>query len=82
MSKSIRPTPPLPEDAQGDPLFEQEFPVASSMECTGLIPAAPSTESEVDSYSSLYDIPLPKESEEAAHDIQQTAQPTQEKRNR
>lgn len=39
-------------------LFDDEFSVASSMECTGLIPAAPANESEVKSYREIYDIPL------------------------
>ncbi len=39
-------------------LFNDEFTVASATECTGLIPSSPETESQVDSYSEIYDIPL------------------------
>ncbi|HJD24220.1 MAG TPA: hypothetical protein H9694_08785 [Firmicutes bacterium] len=39
-------------------LYDELFEVASSMECTGLIPAAPESSAEVDSYSEIYDIPL------------------------
>lgn len=49
----------LPYDAQDDrELFEDTFSVASSGECTGMIPAAPAHPAEVDSYSEIYDIPL------------------------
>lgn len=39
-------------------VYDELFEVASSMECTGLIPAAPESNAEVDSYSEIYDIPL------------------------
>lgn len=34
--------------------------VASSTECTGLIPAPPANESEAESYADLYSIPKPE----------------------
>lgn len=39
-------------------LFDDLFSVASATECTGLIPAAPADEPEVDSYSEIYDTRL------------------------
>lgn len=52
-----------PYDNEDDrELFDNLFAVASSMECTGLIPAAPDSSAEVDSYSDIYDIPLSKNS--------------------
>lgn len=41
-----------------DKLFNDDFTVASATECTGLIPSSPETESQIDSYSEIYDIPL------------------------
>ena len=62
---------PRPYDAGGDDyLYDDLFSVASSMECTGLIPAAPDSVSEVDSYSEIYDIPLTKNSVTPDHQIQ------------
>lgn len=50
---------PRPYDADdADPLYDDLFSVASSMECTGLIPAAPQSVSETDAYSEIYDLPL------------------------
>lgn len=61
----------LPYDAQDqDTLFDELFPVASTMECTGLIPAAPTSTAEVDSYSEIYDIPLSKNTDAAQNQIQ------------
>lgn len=40
-------------------LFDDSFHAASVSECTGLIPTAPCDNSEILSYSQLYDIPLP-----------------------
>ena len=48
-----------PVGPDGEELFDEMYPVASSMECTGLIPAAPAAPAEVDSYSDIYDIPRP-----------------------
>lgn len=56
---------PLDEDDA-----DSQFFVASSTDCTGLIPSAPSTENEVDSYNELYDIPLDKNTKDANHHIQ------------
>ena len=39
-------------------LFDNLFAVASTTECTGLIPAAPEEAPEITSYSDIYDIPL------------------------
>ena len=48
-----------PYDAQDNrELFEDVFSVASTTDCTGLIPAAPDSASEVESYGEIYDIPL------------------------
>ncbi len=41
-----------------DELFDDIFPVASSCECTGLMPFAVHDESEIKSYGRIYDIPL------------------------
>ncbi len=50
---------PQPYDNEDDrELYDELFAVASSMECTGLIPAAPVSAAETDSYSDIYDIPL------------------------
>jgi len=42
-------------------LFDSTFFVASSTECTGLIPANPASESEMVSYEEIYSIPLSHE---------------------
>ncbi len=50
----------LPYDCSDDrELFDDSFHAASMSECTGLIPTAPVSQSEVYSYSQIYDIPLP-----------------------
>lgn len=50
----------LPYDENDDrELFDDSFHAASVSECTGLIPSAPLSESEIRSYSDIYDIPLP-----------------------
>ena len=50
----------LPYDCEDDrELFDDSFHAASMSECTGLIPSAPMDQSEVHSYSQIYDIPLP-----------------------
>lgn len=41
-------------------LFDNELFVSSATDCTGLIPAAVTEESEIESYSEIYDIPLSK----------------------
>ena len=49
-----------PYDSDTDrELFDDSFHAASMSECTGLIPTAPIDESEVRSYSDIFDIPLP-----------------------
>lgn len=47
-----------------------QFYVASSTDCTGLIPSAPVTENEVDSYNELYDVPLAKDPKDAHNHMQ------------
>ena len=59
-----------PIDQQDDELFENLYPVVSSMECTGMIPAAPVNSAEADSYSDIYDIPLAKSKKDANNRIQ------------
>lgn len=59
-----------PIDQDGNALFDELYPVASAMECTGLIPAAPATTAEVDSYSDIYDIPLAKSAKDANNHLQ------------
>lgn len=59
-----------PIDQEGDELFDELYPVASAMECTGLIPAAPASTAEVDSYSDIYDIPLAKSTKDANNHMQ------------
>lgn len=48
----------LPHSPDGDDLYDLNT-VASSMECTGLIPTPPVSESEAESYTDLYNIPQP-----------------------
>lgn len=49
---------------------DNNFYVASSMDCTGLIPSAPASEHEVDSYNELCDIPLASDPKDANHHLQ------------
>lgn len=50
----------LPYDDETDrELFDNDFHAASMSDCTGLIPTAPENESEIRSYSDIFDIPLP-----------------------
>ena len=42
-------------------LYEEMMDVASSTECTGLMPTPPVTKRETESYSKIYDIPLAKD---------------------
>ena len=60
MDKKEHGQPPLPIDHEDDrELFDEQFGVASATECTGLMPTPPATSQEVDSYSEIYDVPLP-----------------------
>lgn len=54
---------PLPyNEEDGRELFDNLFAVASTTECTGLIPAVPGGEpEETASYSDIYDVPLANE---------------------
>lgn len=63
----------LPYGAQdADEPWDEGLTVMSSTECTGLIPASPASEAEVDSYTEIYDIPLSKDSSKANHGLQNT----------
>lgn len=42
--------------------FDSESQVVSSTECTGMIPSAATEEEEIDSYHSIYDVPLEEDS--------------------
>ncbi|MBC8569882.1 hypothetical protein [Zongyangia hominis] len=54
--------PPRPYDMLDDEeLYDEMMEVASATECTGLMPAAPITKPETESYSKIYDIPLAKD---------------------
>lgn len=57
----------LQEDWE-DSLFNYDN-VASTMDCTGLIPAAPASGAEVESYTDIYAIPQP--ADERPDDLQQ-----------
>jgi hypothetical protein len=46
---------------EDDVSFMNEQSVASSMECTGLMPSLPATEDEAESYSDLYSVPAPRQ---------------------
>lgn len=59
-----------PLDQDDDELYDELFSVASSMECTGLIPAAPVSASQADSYGDIYNIPLAKNSKDANNHMQ------------
>ena len=55
---------PRPYNVQGiQKLDEDEFFVASATECTGMIPAAPDSAAEVESYGEIYDVPLSRHGE-------------------
>ncbi len=70
---------PLPYDAQdGEELFDDLMSVSSMTDCTGLIPAAPVSESEIDSYSAIYDIPLAGDEQAAQHGLQNKKQKNQQ----
>ncbi len=54
--------PPRPYDAvDEEELYEEMMDVASSTECTGLMPTPPVTKRETESYSKIFDIPLAKD---------------------
>lgn len=62
---------PEPYDAEdGEELFDDTMSVSSMTECTGLIPSAPVSEPEIDSYSAIYDIPLAGNAHFARHSLQ------------
>ena len=67
--KRYPPKPPL-YDADGDSIFDETFNVASSTECTGLIPSAPLSGAQADSYSEIYDVPFAKTPADAVHALQ------------
>ncbi|WP_411675930.1 hypothetical protein [Caproicibacter sp.] len=46
---------------EDDVSFMNEQPVASSMECTGLMPSLPATEDEAENYSNIYSVPTPRQ---------------------
>ena len=52
-------SPPMPYAAGGPDSEEEAFAVASTQECTGLIPALPENEDQLESYEELYPF-LPK----------------------
>lgn len=56
------PNPDPPYSDEEDELFE---PVVSATECTGLIPAIPSTEEELESMEELYDLPINEDTKKA-----------------
>ena len=66
--------PKRPLDQNDDEIFNEMFSVASSMECTGLIPSAPTTDAAADSYTDLYDIPLAKDGKQTDHGLQKVKQ--------
>ena len=54
--------PPRPYDAvDEEELYEEMMDVASSTECTRLMPTPPVTKRETESYPKIYDIPLAKD---------------------
>ena len=67
-----RPEPYNAED--GEDLFDDAMSVSSMTECTGLIPSAPVSEPEIDSYSAIYDIPLAGGAQPAKHNLQKEKQ--------
>ena len=52
------PRPPMPYAAGGPDSEDEAFAVASTQECTGLIPAAPQDGADAEAYREIYDIPL------------------------
>ncbi len=52
--------------------FENEndlYSVVSSTECTGLIPASPNADKEIDSYSEIYDTTLPRNKKDSENNF-------------
>ena len=45
-------------------LYDDEYPVSSNTECTGLIPTAACDPAKVHSYGEIYNIPLEKDEQE------------------
>ncbi len=70
----------LPVDETGDALFDETFNVASTTECTGLIPAAPVSGAAADSYSDIYDVPLAKTPADAVHALQSVKKETDDEK--
>ena len=63
MKEHLSEKPARPYDAEDEEeLFDNLFSVASSTECTGLIPGTADSDAEVDAYSEIYDIPLSEDS--------------------
>ncbi len=62
--------PPYDEE-NGFELFDEEYPVSSSTECTGLIPTAVHDETTLRSYGQIYDIPLSKDEQAFIKDKKQ-----------
>ena len=58
MDKKNKKTRPI--DPENQYLFDNEFAVSSMTECTGLIPNAPTDDDDTQSYSEIYDVPLPQ----------------------
>ena len=54
-----------PYDEDEMELFDEEYPVSSNTECTGLIPSAVRDEAKLHSYGQIYDIPLAKDEQES-----------------
>ena len=67
---SEKPSPKLPYDEQDDRyLFDDDgMAVASSGECTGMMPTPAKTEAELESYSRIYNVPLAKEEQDHLKD--------------
>lgn len=57
MKKKKKTATPI-ERQDKEALFRHLNAVASSTECTGLIPTPATEEAELDSYSDIYDVPL------------------------
>ncbi len=69
-----------PIDETGNPLFDETFNVASTTECTGLIPSAPVSGAAADSYSDIYDVPLAKTPADAVHALQSLKKETNDEK--
>ena len=63
--------PILPYDHPDGQPYEELYGVASSTECTGLIPSAPTDPAEVASYQAIYDVPMSKNAKAANHRLQE-----------